>query len=317
MASRERTDISSAAPAASRRFLDVLVNESGELFESGGVLEASFETLAAFEARDKARYTRRARRLSGELDVLPGSYLWITDRLSHFYYHWFCDALPRLELALEAEPDAATDLLLPERILAQPFVRESLRAWPEVTVTVLAGAPGTRVAELRVPVRAAETPQVHGPLVQRVAARVKGLVSGDIKAGWRRIFVSREGSRIRRVENERELAAILCARGFEIVAMENMALADQIALMRETRWLAGAHGGGLTNMLFMPVPGSVLELRRGEGPPPCYRNLASALGHGWSDLSCRATDLSVHPHAADIFVDPALLDSALADLLRQ
>jgi capsular polysaccharide biosynthesis protein len=304
-------------PAAARRFRDVLVNENGELFSRDGVLEASFETLAAYEARDRARYGRRARRLSGEVAVMAESYLWITDRLSHFFYHWFCDALPRLELALDAEPAPVPDLLLPQRILHQPFVRESLKAWPQVTITALAGTPGARVGELLVPQRAAETPQVDGPLVRRVAERLGRLAAGGRKSGSRRIFVSRQGSRIRRVENESEIAGVLAAHGFEIVAMEHLTLQDQIALMQETQWLAGAHGGGLTNMLFMPVGGNVLELRAGEGPPRCYCNLARALGHQWRELSCRATDASVHPHAADIFIEPSALDAYLAGLPRR
>jgi capsular polysaccharide biosynthesis protein len=298
---------------ALQRLQDIAVNEAGELFDRDGVLEASFETYAAYCSRDKARYERRAQRLRGELPDIAGSYLWITDRLSHFYYHWFCDALPRLEAALGAETSTYT-LLLPRRVLEQQFVRESLKAWPEITVAIAAGVPGVRVSELRVPPRAAETPDVNGSLLRRVAGRICRHFPG---AGSRRIFVSREGARIRRLENEKEIGVILAAHGFEIVAMEQMAFAEQVTLMQETRLLAGGHGGGLTNMLFMPVRGLVLELRAGEEPPPCFRNMAVALGHEWRGLSCRATDQSMHPHAADIVADPLALEAALGNIFSE
>jgi capsular polysaccharide biosynthesis protein len=52
--------------------------------------------------------------------------------------------------------------------------------------------------------------------------------------------------------------------------------------MSEAKSLVGLHGGGLTNMLFMPENGRILELRLGsDNHNNCYFTLASDLGHDY------------------------------------
>jgi hypothetical protein len=78
---------------------------------------------------------------------------------------------------------------------------------------------------------------------------------------WRRVFISRAKARFRKVCDEEKLYHILKEKGFEILCLEDYAIEDQIRIFSETKFLIGIHGAGLTNMVYMPKGGKVLELR--------------------------------------------------------
>jgi hypothetical protein len=79
--------------------------------------------------------------------------------------------------------------------------------------------------------------------------------------------------------------------------------------------LIGNHGAGLTHACWM-LPGTALfELRRqGDSANNCYYSLAGALGIRYYYLMCKAADERKATHAADLVVDPALLEAELAAL---
>lgn len=308
------TEASDRSAIIVHRYEGVAFNEAGELFGSRGVLEASFATNAAYENRDRTRYERRAQRIDSRLPVIEGEHLWITDRLSHFYYHWLCDALPRLE-GVSAGSGKTRRLMLPRRVAQQQFVGDSLPAWAEFEPVCPSGSDGSGRAEtLLVTGRAAETPLVNRNLVRHVSARLVRHFGRPVSRSGRRIYVSRAGARMRRVANEADILGVLRRHGFECVHMEGMQFADQVSLLRETEVLAGPHGGGLTNMMFMTPGSGIVEMRSAKGPPPCYRNLAEALGHTWQGIDCPPVDPAMHLHGADIHVDPVVLDRCLAGL---
>ncbi|MFZ1816080.1 MAG: glycosyltransferase family 61 protein, partial [Rhizobiaceae bacterium] len=116
---------------------------------------------------------------------------------------------------------------------------------------------------------------------------------------------------IRHIANGDALAAVWQRHGFVAQVMEDKTLAEQAALMRGARLIGGIHGAGLANMLFMPRGGSVIEIRQIERVPDCFFTLASALGHRYFLVEGQGAQEGVHPHAADLLVDPAALDRAL------
>lgn len=301
-------------PIELRFYQNVVFNEAGELFSRDDVLEESFQSDVAFSERDKPRFERKFRRAWDNPVMMSGEYLWATDRLSYFYFHWLCDVLPRLEAFFAKGRRDPPPLVIPQRIVGQPFVHASLAAWPEILVAPpRTERQSVKPEWLEAISRPAEMPFVHGALLRAVSRRLKTLASSSGKA-TRRVYVTRVSARVRRVENEHEIIPVLQRHGFEIVEMEKLALRQQIALMGETAVLAGPHGGGLTNMMFMPTGGNVLELRKGEGPPPCFSNLAAAFGHEWLPFVCEAQDDAEHPHAAHILADPEKFDDTLARL---
>ena len=148
-------------------------------------------------------------------------------------------------------------------------------------------------------------------------------------APHRIVYASRAKARGRRVRNEGEVVAMLREFGAEIVHFEDLDFAAQVRLMAETRLLVSIHGAGLTNMMWMPAGGRVIELlpvrngwfdwntvRRSFRHDACYVRLAEALGHRHLGLLGKAH------HArfggtwnADLTVDAESLRGAVADML--
>ena len=305
-------------PICLKVFEQIRFNHSGDLFDLDSVIEDCFPSKAAFEKRDIDRFDRRFNRIGENPDVFEGAYLWITDQYSHFYYHWFCDALPRLAASIANERCQIRRLLLPRRVYDKQFVRDSLKYWPDVELVEPPEGGRSGIAEqLHVTSRVNETPMVHteliGAVIERYRART-GQLQTD-KSG-KRIYVSRKNARARRIVNESEFAPVLKRHGFESVVMEELSLDDQIGLMRQADMLAGAHGGGLTNMIFLSPQVPLLELRRKLGPPPCYFNLARACVRPWHMLACKPVDKDWHYHSANIVVDPHELDAKLSAICR-
>lgn len=288
---------------------DIAFNDAGEVFDDSGVLEAWFPSPAAYAARDRARYERKHVRAMAGPTAIGAQCLWITDRFSHVYFHWLTDALPRLEAAAAA--GLSGPVLLPARVASQPFIAETLAAWPQFRA-VAAPAGNGFVHRIDLVTRSAIIQDLHPVLVRKAARRLTATFGGEETAtAWRRIYVTRQHARHRRMADEEALRPVLAAHGFETLAMEQMPFAEQVRLMRETAILAGPHGAGLTNAMFMPSGGLMLELRQLEGPPLSFLTLASICGQRYRYGECGSAEPDQHPHGADVTIGP----DALAELL--
>jgi len=287
----------------------MLVNESGELFDREGISELSFLSHGHFMRRNHARYRRRHLSAEEAAVTLDGSFLFITDAHSHNYYHWLCDALPRLEAWLGRNTQAR--LLLPRRVHAQPFVRDCLAAYPQVEVVAQPQGLSMRIGELIVPGRAAPEARHHPDLARKVAARLQAHFGAGMRRAGQRIHVSRAGARFRQLAHEEAIAPMLRRHGFRLLRFEDFMFPEQVRLAREADVLAGPHGAGLANMLFMPEGSHVLELRQLSGSPNCFYTLAAVLGHAYHVIGCRPAIETRHPHVADIVVDPQALERVL------
>jgi capsular polysaccharide biosynthesis protein len=291
-------------------FEGLIVNEPGEIFGPEGVLQSSFLSHAHFARRNHERYRRRHAAAAESAVALPGSFLFITDAHSHNYHHWLCDALPRLEAWLCRNRSAR--LLLPRRAHSQPFVRDSLLAYPEVEVVAQPDGLSMRVGELVLPGRAAPEAFHRPELARKIGARMRSHFGAGTRIAGRRIHVSRAGARFRKIAHEEQLAPVLRRHGFEMLRFEDVSFAEQVRLAASAEMLCGPHGAGLSNMLFMAEGGRIIEMRQLAGSPNCFFTLASALGHAYHVLGCRPVVDTHHPHAADIVVEPAALERVLA-----
>lgn len=287
----------------------VVFNEAGELYDADGVLEASFLSLRHLH-RDIPRFQRRHRLAWADPAQLNGSYLWITDRMSHNYHHWVCDCLPRLEAWLNANSSA--NLLLPRRVWERPFVKDSLEAYSEVRVVAQPPGLSARVDNLVLPDRSSPEGFHHPLLTMRVAARMRAHFAQGSGETGKRIYVSRERSRFRRLANEEALAPVLARHGFASMRFEELSFGGQVALVAGAEAICGPHGAGLTNMLFMP-PGRVIELRQMGGTPNCFFTLANVAGHAYRPVACTPAEENQPVHTADIIAEAREVERAFAE----
>jgi hypothetical protein len=234
--------------------------------------------------------------------------VWILERVWHNHSHWLTAHLPKVLLARDR--GLLPDLVLPDRLPGA--VEASLRglgvdpdAQPRLDLSrpletddlVLIETDRFRPELLR-PVRAALTPQ-------------------DAAPPHRRVFISREGARARRLRGEAALRPALEARGFEFVRMEDLDFPAQIRLMAETAVLAAPHGAGLTNMLFCREGAQVLEIADPAYPNPNFYALACAMGLGYGSVPARSVgeghilfrDLEADPEAVLAAVDATLAEA--------
>lgn len=99
-----------------------------------------------------------------------------------------------------------------------------------------------------------------------------------------RIYISRRQSRVGRcIVNESELVAMLSTFGFKTVDLESLPIAAQIELFFDAELVVGAHGAGLTNLLFAEGA-TVIELHPASRVMPHFYFLCLALGHNYRFL---------------------------------
>ena len=87
----------------------------------------------------------------------------------------------------------------------------------------------------------------------------------------------------RTFQNEKELIKMLESgkkMSVEVADLSEMSFDEQVLLMRRTSILIGAHGAGLTNLIFLPPQAIVVELssRTSHTKDLYFRNLASWMG---------------------------------------
>lgn len=82
----------------------------------------------------------------------------------------------------------------------------------------------------------------------------------------RRLYLTRRGSRWRRLRNEEAVLARLAAWGFEVIAPETLSISRQIELAGESEVIAGPFGAGMIMLLFAPADARIVELKYESGP---------------------------------------------------
>ena len=76
----------------------------------------------------------------------------------------------------------------------------------------------------------------------------------------RLIYVSRRDGGGRNLRNEDEIAALVESRGFEILTLSSLPVIEQVRTFAEASIVVGAHGAGLTNIMFCRPQTMLLEL---------------------------------------------------------
>ncbi|WP_370159007.1 glycosyltransferase family 61 protein [Salipiger bermudensis] len=234
------------------------------------------------------------------------------------YYHWHLNWLPRLALADMFEDLRGIKPIIP----ASPttFMRDSMKmVTGRSSRDVISQGWKVLYAE-RVFVPTMFTNPVHAPFALRQYQPQRRLRPADGRG--RKIYISRAEAPLRRILNESEVMAILAPFGFEKVVSENLSYKEQVALFSETDFIIGAHGAGLTNMLFCSPGFSVIELLN-QYFTRVYWSLSQALGsEHYKNLQSdrlitpeHETNATQARKNADFFVDTAKLRVLVEDIL--
>ena len=234
------------------------------------------------------------------------------DEFSSTYFHWLCDVLPRLELLTETEFKNELFLFPPMETLIA--FRESLAPYEIQRMHFMKLDEKFKAQKVFSVTPVAPTGNYRPEIMQAIRKRFLTYFAADIKPKRRKIWVSRQRAPKRFIVNEADLVPILHKHGWESMFMEDLTFADQVRLMAESTAIGGLHGAGLTNMLFMPAGGQVLEVRfRGDAHNNCYFSLASALEHEyWYLLADFVSGTDVH--VGNVKLDADALDRVLGEM---
>lgn len=210
------------------------------------------------------------------------------------YFHTMVDNLPRLHLLglwLDAHPGETLDILLPkplnnaERYWIPRMLHERMRL-KEIPMEI------ERIHVSRMAYSPPYSRRFKGALpidYLRYFRSLAGVSNEHILRNTfarNRVFISRpsgvEGGR--ELLNENALFFHLKKRGFYYYRLEDLTMDEQIYLFCKAEIVVGAHGAGLTNLLFSPSDTSVLELFPGRFIIPHYFYLSSSLDQDYHFL---------------------------------
>jgi hypothetical protein len=167
-------------------------------------------------------------------------------------------------------------------------------------------------------------PHIMGTNNPRVIPKVYDLLHANLgKYGkthvanyYKGIYYYRTGL-YRKVVNDHEIIRELTRLGFYCTSFEELSYIDAFQLMQQTKLLVGVHGGGLTNMMFLPPESVVIEIKNNNPNPNshCYWHLARSLNFDYTMFVAETVGNSnvVEGKGCDLRVDWSQLDKLIHD----
>lgn len=236
------------------------------------------------------------------------SYAVIHDQWTLNYYHWLTQALPRLLLIKKS--GRPFELLLPATHNKDFHIKSLKLLGVSDWSTFEVGMSYYNLHNLIYANHDLQIGDYHDDLIKELSMTFrKNAVPVDKK---KYLFVQRGATSSRRIVNDDEVLKTFSNWGFEIVDFEKMIFEEQLNTAAQASVLAGVHGAGLSNMLFMETGSKVFELTSElNGEQYYYFTLSNSLGHCYYYQHCLpdAADKSIQE--ANIFVDISLLNKNL------
>lgn len=214
------------------------------------------------------------------------------------YYHWTVECLPRIRLIDMYAEDTGTypDLLVPA----------DRPSWMDETIDRIdydgrvlgLDANVARINQLVVPSFPDPTPEECRWLRERMGATD---AAADSKVG-NRIFVSRVDATTRQVANLDIVQSVFDSYNIKTYVLGHLSVAEQIDLFSNAELVIGAHGAGLTNLIYTRGA-SIIELF-GDKKIASFARLATMLGQDYTPIDCEQ-------RGVNLVVDPERLDEAI------
>ncbi len=99
--------------------------------------------------------------------------------------------------------------------------------------------------------------------------------------GKKRLYVARGAAPRRRVLNEAAVEKLLAGHGFVSVNPGALSVTEQVELFASAEMVAGPHGAGLTNAVFMAPGGAIIEMTHDQRVVWTFHEVAGAAGHAY------------------------------------
>jgi capsular polysaccharide biosynthesis protein len=180
----------------------------------------------------------------------------------HNYAHWVSRNLLKLALIDGQEKFASLRMLVNRDLRRHQLEYLQLLGIPLNRFILVPGKGMVRCRRLIVPTLTLGRPRMHVG-IDWLRRRMSALLAPEEQARDL-IFLSRRDSRVRVLLNEDELIRALEPLGFRVIVAGEMSVREQIEAFSQARVVVGAHGAGLTNLVFAPSCAFVLEIVSGR-----------------------------------------------------
>ncbi len=252
----------------------------------------------------------RPRRLAGRTLSL------VTPEAAANYHHWNFDLLTRAGLARRAGFDLAAfdHVLIKHHNL--PYQIESLTrlGLDPARVRLVQPEDHFECDTLVVPAIRDDNTRVNRADLEFLR-RLYLSEEPSPAASRRRLYISRNDAKFRRVANEPEILPLLKQHGFEQISMSGRSVADQARLFSEAAIIVAPNGAALSNLAFANTRCRLIELFAPSWIVPYMWMITAHLGIRHTALIGRGPRLvpGVLPHGIrdDITIDPVLLQQAI------
>ncbi len=186
------------------------------------------------------------------------------------YYHWLLDGLGRWSVC----PTASFPCLLPWS--GEPFQQAGPALVPGLAARGVTLGPGQAIEVRRLHWTTSLTgvgTQFH-PALRRLGEAMRSSAPTTDRPA---LYVCRDDTANRPLRNEAAVMRLCADRGFHIVRLAMLPVAEQAALFGGARRIVAPHGGGLGNLLFCRPGTKLLELQMDRYVNWCFRRLAATM----------------------------------------
>lgn len=230
--------------------------------------------------------------------------------------HWLWNHLARLALVASLPGLGGVPLVVGENITANQLESLVLMGYGESSLIRLRKGRLARFNRLWAPMMpfCAYNSWVYlAPGVVAFLRQKLGIGESPAPAARRRrLYLTRQSARWRRVLNERAVLDFLAGWGFECIDPATLSIRQQIEVAAGAEVVMGAFGAGMNLLLFAPGDAAIIELKTQAGVMDMNPVLTRQTGQRY--LAVQATPISAPNIAAldyDMTVTPEQLQEAL------
>jgi capsular polysaccharide biosynthesis protein len=254
------------------------------------------------------------------IKFLPGDYIYLQQFWDGNYGHWLVELLPRIAIAAQFCDLSQCRIVVTRKSGGMSRVyRDSLGLFgvkPEQIVT-LKRRP-VMFERLHYPLPVSQHPWIKSPRAIALLETLPDKVGapGD---GPKRLYVTRNSGKNRRLTNEAEIFALLRPLGFVAVEPGKMSFADQVRIFSGAEMIVGNCGAALTNMVFSPRGVSVMALTTPFMQDDFFWDLTDLKQGRFFSLHGEADDAERGPKSdfsIDLAALKAMLDEFMAETVR-
>ncbi|MCF3576346.1 glycosyltransferase 61 family protein [Planktothrix agardhii] len=187
------------------------------------------------------------------------------------YFHWMLDVLPRIELLKKSSVNwnEIDYFIVDNRLSFQKETLEKLQIPPnkQININEFHHLQAQTLIVPSFPGCAAWMPPWTCNFLKQHFLHPDVITSSP---NIKRIYITRNAAKSRRILNEDELLRVLQPWGFHSIKLESMSVIEQAGLFSQAEIIIAPHGSGLTNLVFCQPNTKVIELFSPNYVYHCY-----------------------------------------------